>query len=244
MKFNDIGIIISCKKYGESCAIVKVFSKNHGIYRGFVNQIKSKKNQVIFQIGNIISFEWTSRVEDSLGSFYYTDLEKSFTSNIIFDKLKLNCINSIFAIIDSCFLERENLEELFEKLQEFLNKMANCQKQELLCDYIKLELKILEILGYGLDLSCCAVTNSVDNLTFVSPKSARAVSQDAGIGYENKLLKLPQFLLQENRDILQDNHIFDGLKLSGYFLEKYVFLPNNIKLQNRKNIEDFVSISA
>ena len=57
MKFNDEGIIISQKKYSENSLIVKVFSRHHGIYRGFVKSAKSSKDKVIFQIGNLISFE-------------------------------------------------------------------------------------------------------------------------------------------------------------------------------------------
>ncbi|HLD76950.1 MAG TPA: DNA repair protein RecO [Rickettsiales bacterium] len=243
MKFDDIGIIISYKKYSENSLIVKILSRNHGVYRGFVKGGLSKKNRAIFQIGNVISFEWKSRIEDSLGSFYYYDLVKSFISEIIFDKLKLNCVNSIFSIIDSCFLERENHEILFEKIYDFLKKLSNSDKNLLLANYIKLELKILKILGYGVDLSSCVVTNSVEDLIFVSPKSARAVSRDAAKSYEHKLLKLPQFLLQENHEIQDDNHIFDGLKLSGYFLEKFVLSHNNVCLYNRKDIEDEVTAS-
>ncbi len=244
MKFNDIGIIISQKKYSENSAIVKVFSQNHGIYRGFVSGAFSRRNQTIFQIGNLISFEWKSRIEDSLGGFYYVDLEKSFASKIMFERLKLNCLTSLFSIIDSCFLEREAYPELFLRVIEFLQKISSedSQKSDFLQDYIKIELKILKTLGYGIDLSCCAVTESVENLAYVSPRSARAVSRDAAISYENKLLKLPQFLLpkdsQENFLSENENHIFDGLKLSGYFLEKFVFSQNNSRPKSRKSIED------
>ena len=238
MKFTDIGIIISQKSYSENSAIVKIFSQNHGIYCGFVSAPKSKKNQAIFQIGNLISFEWRSRNEEGLGHFYYSDLVKSFAANIIFDRLKLSCCTSIFSIIESCFLERENHHNLFTKIHNFLLKISDekVSKESFVVDYIKLELKILKVLGYGLDLSSCAVTNSVDDLVFVSPKSARAVSLDVGRPYEHLLLKLPPFLLAEN-DNITDLHLHEGLKLSGYFLEKFVFAEKGIKPQSRANIE-------
>ena len=78
MKFTDEGIIISQKNYSENSLILKIFSRHHGIYRGFVKAGKSRKNQVIFQVGNLISFEWRSRIEDGLGQIYYPDLIKSF----------------------------------------------------------------------------------------------------------------------------------------------------------------------
>jgi len=238
MKFTDIGIIISQKSYSENSAIIKIFSQNHGIYRGFVSAPKSKKNQAIFQIGNLISFEWRCRNEEGLGNFYYCDLIKSFAANIIFDRLKLSCCSSLFSIIENCFLEREDHHALFTKIHNFLLKISDdkVSKKSFIADYIRLELKILNVLGYGVDLSSCAVTNLVDDLVFVSPKSARAVSFEAGKAYENRLLKLPSFLLKENENI-EDSHLQEGLKLSGYFLEKFVFAEKGIMLQSRANIE-------
>ncbi len=223
MKFNDEGIIISLKKYGENSLIVKVFSRHHGIYRGFVKSVRSSKDKTIFQIGNLITFEHRARIEENLGQFFSADLAKSYCSKMMFDKLRLDCVRSIFSIIDSVFLERENHEMLFKKLQEFLQKLAddNSQKTDFLADYIKLELKILKTLGYGIDLSSCAVTDSTINLAFVSPKSARAVTSEVGEPYKHKLLKLPNFLVEDVK--CDENHLLDGLRLSGYFLEKFIF---------------------
>ena len=228
MKFSDAGIIISLKKYGENSLIVKVFSQHHGIYSAFVRSVKSSKDKTIYQIGNLITFEYRVRIEENLGQFFATDLERSYCSKMMFDKLRLDCVRSIFSIIDTVFLERENHEILFEKLQEFLQKLSNdnSHKTDFLADYIKLELEILKTLGYGIDLSSCAVTNSKINLAFVSPKSARAVTSEVGEPYKNKLLKLPNFLIEESQ--CDENHLLDGLRLSGYFLEKFVFEDRSV----------------
>jgi DNA repair protein RecO (recombination protein O) len=96
---------------------------------------------------------------------------------MIFDKLRLDCVRSIFSIIDTVFLERENHQELFEKLREFMHKLSddNSHKTDFLADYVKLELEILKTLGYGIDLTSCAVSDATTGLAFVSPKSARAL---------------------------------------------------------------------
>ena len=52
MKYRDLGIVINVKKYGEKSAILKVFSENYGVYRGFVKYVSSKKNNAILQMGN------------------------------------------------------------------------------------------------------------------------------------------------------------------------------------------------
>jgi DNA repair protein RecO (recombination protein O) len=224
VKFSDQGIIISKRNYGERSLIIKIFSNHHGIFNGFVTYAKSAKNLTIIQPGNLVSFEWRSRIEENLGQFCHLDLIKSFSSKIIFDIEKLTCFNSLISIIDSSFLEREEQANLFDSLNIFLEDLASEHiiKKKYLANYIKLELEILKILGYELDLSCCVVTNQTTNLTFVSPKSARAVSFEAGQNYQNKLLKLPSFLLGQNIESDQ-NQLLEGFKLSGYFLQKHIF---------------------
>lgn len=234
MKFSDLGIIISINNYGENSAIAKVFTQKHGIYRGFIKSIKSSKTKSIFQIGNLISFEYVARLEENLGQFLAVDLIKSYCTKIIFDRQKLNCLNSLFSIVDGAFLEKQEFEELFLRLENFLQQLIQEEdKQKNLAKYINLELDILRILGYEVDLSSCVATNSNKNLVFVSPKSAKAVCFEAGKAYEKKLLKLPQFLLDDT--ILPNyENLQDGLKLTGYFLEKFIFENNSEKLLARK----------
>ena len=243
MKINDHGIIISIKKYGENSLLLKIFSQNNGIFSAFIKSAKSSKDKVIFQIGNLISFEYRARIEENLGQLYYVDLAKSYCTKIIFNRFKLDCVNSLFSIINSFFLEKENQPILFEKLDSFLHKITleEITDSEILSEYIKLELKILKTLGYGIDLTSCVVTNSTTNLVFVSPKSARAVSLEAGLPYEDKLLKLPNFLANQNGKFGHDC-LENGLKLSGFFLEKFLFSERKISDQQshiryRKNVE-------
>ena len=61
--------------------------------------------------------------------------------------------------------------------------------------YIRWELKFLSELGFGLDLSKCAVTGSKNDLQFISPKSGRAVSAEGAGEWRNKLFMLPEFFL-------------------------------------------------
>lgn len=241
MKFSDQGIIINSKKYGESSLLIKIFSQHHGIFSAFVKSAKSSKDKVIFQIGNLISFEYRARIEENLGQLYYVDLSRSYLSLVIFDAFKIDCANSLFTLINESFLERENQEKLFGKLEDFLQKITRDETatSNILSDYIKLELKILKTLGYGIDLSSCVVSNSTSNLAFVSPKSARAVSLEIGLPHQDKLLKLPNFLVEENAQY-GASCLHEGLKLSGFFLEKFLFAENKKDqrfFSYRKNIE-------
>ncbi len=72
----------------------------------------------------------------------------------------------------------------------------------------------------------CAGDGRTDNLGYVSPKSARAVSLEAGAPYREKLLPLPRFLIgEQGRPVA--NHpgadLADAAELTGYFLERHVF---------------------
>ena len=58
----------------------------------------------------------------------------------------------------------------------------------------RFELLVLEELGFGLDLSQCAATGARQDLVYVSPKSGRAVSREAGAPWHDKMLALPAFL--------------------------------------------------
>jgi DNA repair protein RecO (recombination protein O) len=189
-------------------------------------------------MGNLITFDYASRLEDGLGSFLNLDLAENNCSRFMLDKLRINCAKSIISIIDDYFLERESFEFLYKKFLEFLQNLgdARIQNQQIIGNYIKLELMILESLGYGIDFSCCVVTNSRVNLAFVSPKSAHAVSIEAGEKYSHKLLKLPNFLLEEKNENIENNQLIDGLKLSGFFLKKFLFIDDFDKSKQQNSL--------
>lgn len=211
MNYFDQGIIISIKNYGESSMIIKILSKEKGIIKAFKKFSKSKKQHSVLQVGNLVSFNFSSRLEENLGNFNHFDLIQSYALNIMFNKLKLDCTQSILSMLDELFLERDPSEFLFNKVNEFLSFLSSNQQSSnvIIAKYIKLELLILEILGYGIDFSSCVVTNSKVNLAYISPKSARAVSLEASKGYEHKLLKLPKFLIDANHNLNYDQ-FFDS----------------------------------
>ncbi len=233
MQFSDSGIIISVRKYSESSLIVKVLSQNHGLYSGFVRGATSlQKNRVIYQNFNLVDFEWSSKVEDNLG-FFKIELQKSFLADIISSRVKLSSLGAISHLIEQNVLEREPVEEIFSGLLKLLQKL-NLEDEIFLKQYIQFEIDLLQILGYGIDLSQCAATGATENLHFVSPKSARAVCLEAGEKYRDKLLILPQFLLPDSDSQISKNDLLDGLKLTGFFIERH--LTTNQKIEAKAEI--------
>jgi DNA repair protein RecO (recombination protein O) len=99
-----------------------------------------------------------------------------------------------------------------------------------LCDYVKLEMRLLEEIGFGLDLTSCVATGVCEELLYVSPKSGRAVSRGAGEPYKDKLLTLPAFLLGEEILEITTESIRAGLALTGFFLKTHGFAPHGMNV--------------
>lgn len=221
MNFKDRGIILSKSPLKEKSSIVTIFTENHGIYSGVLRQYNKKSGDNLAE-GNLVDFFWNARLHEHLG-YAKAELIKSYNAYLMIDKIKLYAFNSIVSILKAAFCEREPHNNLFPKLIEF---MDNLKGKFVFNEYIKFELEILKESGYQLRLDSCAATGSNENLIYVSPKSGHAVSQKAGMPYADKLLALPEFLINESSlDVASINNAF---KLTSYFFERYILIdkPN------------------
>lgn len=137
----------------------------------------------------------------------------------------LYAFNSLVGLLKLAFHEREPHNNLFPLLQTWLDTSG---KKFSLYDYVKLELAILAEAGYGLNLDYCAVSGSTEELYYVSPKSGRAVSKEAGLPFAGKLLILPKFLVVKEKDIskISNLEIKQAFDLTTYFINRY-FCSNN-----------------
>ncbi len=226
MKFNDSALILNINPYGEDSAIIKVFSHYNGLRSGFVKNINSRAQKNIYQIGNLIITDfYYKQPEKNLATLSYSELVKSYCLNFLLDKLKFNLIQSLLHLLNHSLTENIIFYQLFEEVIFFANQLINNNANNALANYIKIELKILERMGYGLDLARCIATHSTTNLVFVSPKSGGAVCYEAGKDFANKLLVLPKFLLdhtQSQQDFIEKIHLQQGLQLTGFFLKKFL----------------------
>ena len=57
----------------------------------------------------------------------------------------------------------------------------------------------MEKIGFGLSLESCTLTNSKENLRYVSPSSGCAVSESVDEKWKNKLLILPSFIVNNKK---------------------------------------------
>lgn len=71
-------------------------------------------------------------------------------------------------------------------------------------------------MGFGLDLSACAVTGVTQDLVFVSPKTGRAVSAKGAGEWADRLLPLPSVLRGAGQ--APNSEIAQAFETTGYFL--------------------------
>lgn len=235
MKWSDQAIILRTMPQGESGVILWVFTENNGVMSGHVRV--TKKNKSILQIGNIIEVEWSGRLETQLGKFNI-ELKQSNSYHVMRSKAVLYMINSITHMLYSCLAPADAHPRLYHYIIAWFDEFDGINETEIIAHYIKLELLLLDELGYGLSLDKCVVTKQVDGLSHVSPKSGGAVCRNEAAPYLAKLLKLPEFLTnisQENS--ITSTEIIDGLKLTGYFLENKLYADLGQELpHDRKNL--------
>ena len=219
MEWQDHGILLSARRHGEGSAIIEVLSENHGIHAGLVRGGGSRKSAALLQPGNLLALNWRARLEDQLGSFS-VELKKSHSAVLLAARLKLYCFNPLSAMLSRYLPEREPNPVVYSAFFDLLLRFEtddNWQHR-----YCLLELEMLNSLGYGIDLSRCAVTGQDTDLSYVSPKSGRAVSKEVAMGWEDKLLPYPAFLQRDSLTKISSEEFRQSLRLSGYFFEKHV----------------------
>ncbi|MCP5073013.1 MAG: DNA repair protein RecO [Rhodobacteraceae bacterium] len=217
MDWRDQGVIVAVRKHAETSAIIEVLTAEHGRHAGVVRGGVSRKMTPVLQPGNQVEVEWRARLEEHLGS-YRVELLQS-RSAILSDRQALAALGSVCALVCFAFPERMHLPSLYNQTQALIDAIA--RGQDWLQFYALWELRLLEDLGYGLDLRSCAATGSTQDLIYVSPKTGRAVSRNGGAGWVDRLLPLPVFLRVGGGEIAP-GEIYKALKTTGYFLEHWL----------------------
>ena len=218
MRWQGEGVLLDVRKYGESSALIDVFTLSLGRRIGLLKGAINKKNKAIIQPGNQLFLTWNSRIEESLGVFKI-ELMKSRYHKISKERDRLEFFNLICMLCCTFLPERVDFDELYHKTILYIE--GEFSTKEKFRKYIEWELQLLQSLGFGLDLGKCVVSGSKEDLKFVSPKSGCAVSRKSSAGWEDRLLVLPEFLGGiRSKEKLSKADIENGFKLTEYFIKK------------------------
>lgn len=225
MEWSDEAIVLGARKHGETSAIASVFARAHGLSSGLVRGARGKALRGVLETGNAVSIRWRARLPDHLGNFS-CEIFRSFAAEVMDDRHALAAIASIAALLRWTLAEREAHPGLYETTIALLGALG---RDDWVRRYVEWEVVLLAELGFGLDLRTCAATGTRENLVFVSPRTGRAVSAEAGAPYHDKLLRLPKFLMDRSA-VVDATEIRAGLGLTGYFLASHVFAPEGRRL--------------
>src|SRR5262245_49939262 len=224
MEWQDEGIVLAARKHGETSTILEVMTRKHGRHLGLVRGGRSRKQQPVLQPGNRVSLLWRARLDEHLGTFQAEPL--AFNAARLLDSA--TAVYGLLTLAAHLRLlpERDPHAALYETLGiviEHLDEPASAA--ELVARF---ELLVLEELGFGLDLTRCAATGSVDDLVYVSPKTGRAVSREAGKPWHDAMLPLPRFLRRGEKEAADLAAIEAAFRLTGFFLTRHVYEPRAI----------------
>ncbi len=225
MQWSDEGIILGTRRHGETSLIVELMTPAHGRHMGLVRGGRSRRWQPVLQPGNSVTATWRARLDEHLGNLTVEPVTLR-AARLIEGRAGLYGVQALAGLL-RLIPERDPHPQLYDALSAIVDWLDEPLMAGSLV--VRFEVKILDELGVGLDLSSCAATGGTADLVYVSPKSGRAVSQSAGAAYHDKLLKLPDFLLQPASAAAPPAaDLLDAFHLTGYFLSRHVYEPRGI----------------
>lgn len=223
MEWRDEGVILSVRRHGETSAIAEILTAGHGRVMGLVRGGRSKQQRPVLQAGNAVQVVWRARLEEQLGTFVLEPLDLK-AGAIMEEPFRLAGLATLSALAQ-LLPEREPHPRVYEALRIVLDAIDNDTVWPALL--VRWELGLLDELGFGLDLSKCGASGSREHLVYVSPKSGKAVSAEAGEPFRDRLFALPAFL-RESGAAAPGRDVIDGLKLAAYFLDRHLFEPRGV----------------
>jgi DNA repair protein RecO (recombination protein O) len=218
MLWTDEGVVVAVRRHGESAAIVSVFTRDHGRYLGLARGGFGRRARPIYQQGNLVQVTWRARLAEQLGALN-AELKAPLAASLLADPGRLAGLAAACALLELTLPERDPHPRLFAALGLWLEQLLADRRW--LEGYVRFELDLLAELGFGLDLSRCAVTGASEDLIYVSPSSGRAVSRSGAGAYADRVLPLPPFLLGQGA--ADPAQLIAGLRLTGTFLRRHLF---------------------
>tara|TARA_B100000035_G_scaffold265161_1_gene237426 strand:- start:1481 stop:2161 length:681 start_codon:yes stop_codon:yes gene_type:complete len=214
MNWDDTGFLLSKNKYNENSLIVEIFTRNHGKISGIIFGGTSKKIRNYLQIGNQLYVNHNSKSESKIGYFKIEILE-AFSPIYFEEPKKLNCILSAMNLIKLLTAELQSNLKIYDLIKNFYLILND---KYWLKEYIFWELKLLDKLGYNLDLNKIVNKKIINNKTLYVAETS------------NEKKVIPNFLIDQDDKIEDLTILLEGLKLVGDFMIKSILKPNNLNI--------------
>jgi DNA repair protein RecO (recombination protein O) len=230
MQWTDSGIVLGTRRHGESSVVLELMTALHGRHYGLVRGGAGRRYTPMLQPGNSVLVTWSARIEEQLGT-YTVEAQTMRAAQIIGSAPALYCVGYLASLL-RLLPERDPHDGLHDGLELIMSQLERMEVAAPLV--VRFEIAILTALGFGLDLKECAATGSRHELVYVSPRTGRAVSREAGLPYHDKLLSLPAFATGGAGHNLSPDSLREGFALTQFFLERHVFEPRGLMLTDQR----------
>lgn len=217
MDWRDTGILLTTRKHGETALILDVFTLGHGRQTGVLRGGASRKRAASLQPGAQLDVTWRARLDDHMGAFT-AEPQRSRMAAALADRLALAGLSAVTALLAYALPEREAHPTLYRHSEQLLDLLGQPALWPLA--YLRWEMRLLEEMGFALDLSSCAVTGATEGLALVSPRTGRAVTREGAGDWADRLLPLPPVLRGEGA--APDSEIVEALMVTGHFLTDHL----------------------
>lgn len=215
MEWSGEALVLAVRPHGETSVIVDVLTEEHGRRSGIVRGGGGRRLSPVLQPGNQVQVRWRARLDAQLGHMAVEPL-RARAALLLSDRKALAALSSVCALLSHALPEREPHPEVYRATQTMMDALIEVADWPAL--YLHWEAGLLTDLGFGLDLSRCAVTGETQGLIWVSPRSGRAVTARAAEGWEDRLLPLPTCLRLPGPATALE--LAQGMRLTGHFLNK------------------------
>lgn len=242
MRINTPAIVCALRSHGEHGAVVRLMTREHGLLAAYVRGARGRRMRPVLVPGNVVEANVSARTDSQLPQAT-VELVHS-RGPLLAEPLPAAAIDWATVLVATALPEGQAypiIHEGFEGLLDAIEAAPSAAAWG--AALVRFELLLLAELGFGLDLSECAVTGRNDELVAVSPRSGRAVSAAQAEPYKGKLLPLPPFIRSGGPASLPD--ILGGLALSGHFLARDLLVGRSAVITgSRDRLVDRLSRAA
>lgn len=232
------GIIIGDTNYSESSKILNVFTKEYGIIgimskgcRRIKSNLRVVSQKLSYGIFNIYY------KENGLSTLISVDT-KLFFKNILTDISKIGYSTYLIELIEQTYRQNPS-EEIYDLLINGLLKIEEGLNPLIITNII--ELKLLDYLGIGINLDCCNICGSKDDIITFSCSSGGYICKNC--------MTNEKIVSQKSIKVLRMLYYVDLAKISklelstntideiGSFLDEYYDMYSGLYLKSKKFLE-------
>ena len=217
MRIETQAIVCALRSHGEHGAVVRMLTPEDGLQAAYLRGARGRRMRPVLMPGNLVQAQMSARTESQLPQATVELIHSR--GALLSEPLPAAAIEWSTVLTATALPEGQPYPRLYQALTGLLDAIeAAPSASGWGAALVRYELLLLAELGFGLDLTTCAVTGGSEDLVAVSPRSGRGVSASEAEPYAERLLPLPAFVREGGSGNWRD--IVDGLNLTGHFIDR------------------------